>query len=110
ISVLKGRDLDKASLFAPALDPMSMTSTLIGPEPGVNGAEWLRKYLVFLVPRPWTFWSRCLPESLRPGRTVLLTWIGIAAAAGAFALMAVRWPRASSAAISDRPARTRTDD
>jgi hypothetical protein len=41
----------------------------------------MRDYLVFVVPRPWTLWSRYLPEDQRPGRTGLMTVIGLLVAA-----------------------------
>lgn len=86
IEIIEGRDLAGVRALTPAIRPMSMTSsTFAPPEEDVGRIpEWMREYLVFVVPRPWTLWSRYLPEELRPGPTGLMTSIGAAVAALSF--------------------------
>jgi hypothetical protein len=95
LAVFSGKDLDKVRALVPSPHPMSMTSSLYGPLPEMllkgRGPEWLREYLVFVVPRPWTLWSRYLPPSLRPGRTDLMTIGGFAVALAGVGLLVLRF-------------------
>jgi hypothetical protein len=83
-AVLSGRDLPLARAFVPNPRPLSMTSSIFGPPPNRNAPEWMREYLVFLVPRPWPLWSRYLPQHYRPGPTRTMTAIGCVIAAASF--------------------------
>ena len=49
----------------------------------------MREYLVFVVPRPWTLWSRYLPEDQRPGRTDLMSVIGLLVAIASLGTLAL---------------------
>jgi hypothetical protein len=58
-----------ADALVPSPDPMSMTTTLVGPtadDVRNMPRSWVRRYLVFLVPRPWVVWCWYLPDQLRP--------------------------------------------
>jgi hypothetical protein len=85
--VFSGRERGAVKALVPGPRALSMTSSLFGPTPSqlVHGRAWMRDYLVFVVPRPWTIWSRFLAEDQRPGRTGLMTAIGILAAATSLA-------------------------
>ena len=78
IAVLKGEEWRSATALVPGPRPMSMTSSIFGPPADQlsDAPKWMRQYLVFLVPRPWTLWSLYLPRELRPGNTALMTTIG----------------------------------
>jgi hypothetical protein len=87
MDVLRGRDLGGVRALVPGPRPFSMTASIFGPPPGrpVKVPDWMREYLVFLVPRPWTLWSRFLPDEQRPGPTGIMTllgWVAAVAAAG----------------------------
>jgi hypothetical protein len=86
IEVIEGRDLAGVRALTPAIRPMSMTSSTFGPPPEDVGRmpEWMREYLVFVVPRPWALWSRYLPDELKPGPTGMMTMIGGVVAAVSF--------------------------
>ena len=77
--VFSGRERGAVKALVPGPRPLSMTTSLFGPTPSQlpRAREWMRDYLVFVVPRPWTVWSRYLPENQRPGRTGLMTVIGV---------------------------------
>jgi hypothetical protein len=81
--VFSGRERGAVKALVPGPRPLSMTGSLFGPTPSQlpRARAWMRDYLVFVVPRPWTLWSRYLPEDQRPGRTGLMTVIGLLAAA-----------------------------
>jgi len=83
VDVFSGRDRGAVKALVPGPRSLSMTSSLFGPTPSqlVHGRAWMRDYLVFVVPRPWTVWSRFLPDEQRPGRTALMTAIGLLVAA-----------------------------
>jgi hypothetical protein len=91
VAVLERRDVDRARALVPGPNPASMTSVIFGPPVQTlpQAPEWMRHYLVFLVPRPWVFWSRLLPEVQRPGSTGMMAGIGIIVALGSFAALAV---------------------
>jgi hypothetical protein len=61
-----------------------MTSSIFGPGPGQPVPEWMRHYLVFLVPRPWTLWGWYLPTYERPGPIGLMTMTGAVVALASF--------------------------
>jgi len=86
IDVFSGRERGAVKALVPGPRPLSMTSSIFGPTPAqlVHGRAWMRDYLVFVVPRPWTIWSRFLPEDQRPGRTGLMTALGILSALTSF--------------------------
>jgi hypothetical protein len=86
LDVLKGRDLERVRALVPGPRPFSMTASIFGPPPDrlAKAPDWMREYLVFLVPRPWTLWSRFLPDDQRPGRTGVMTLLGCLAAIAAF--------------------------
>jgi len=92
--VLRGRDIKYVHAFVPGPRPLSMTSSIFAPEQPVTGHFWVRQYLVFVVPRPWTIWSRYLTPDQRPGNVERMTLVGVAAAfigfAGLSALIFVR--------------------
>jgi hypothetical protein len=71
--------------------PLSMTSPIFGPafELAPHSADWMRRYLVFYAPRPWTLWSRRVPEHQRPGPTGLMTIAAALVAVAAFAALAL---------------------
>jgi len=94
-AVLSGRDLPLARAFVPSPRPLSMTSSIFGPPPNRNAPEWMREYLVFLVPRPWPLWSRYLPKQYRPGPTRRMTVIGCVIAVASFGGLVIA--RAASA-------------
>ena len=62
----------------------------VGPPPDLvdHSREWMQRYLVFSVPRPWTLWSRWLPEQHRPGPTGMMTVVGSLVAVASFGLLA----------------------
>jgi hypothetical protein len=105
LAVIQGRDLDQVRALVPARRPLSMTSSLFGPPPDrmADAPRWMRQYLVFLVPRPWTLWSRYLAPELRPGRTDLMTRAGLVLAVAAFGLLALRFPDRSALGASPLP-------
>ena len=76
-SVIGGRDLKHVRALVPGPRPLSMTSSIFGPPPSqlAMGHLWVRQYLVFVAPRPWTLWSRYLPPDQRPGNTGRMAWI-----------------------------------
>src|SRR5262249_20536914 len=86
IAILEGRDRARATWLVPGPRPLSMTSSIFGPPPDLlpKAPEWMRDYLVFLVPRPWTLWSRYVPRSQRPAATGLMTAIGVVTAMTSF--------------------------
>lgn len=70
IEILANADLAKVKALVPGPRPFSMTSAIFGP-PGAEltpsyAPRWLRTFLVFVVPRPWTVWGLILPPELRP--------------------------------------------
>lgn len=77
--VFSGRERGAVKALVPGPRPLSMTGSLFGPTPSQlpRAREWMRDYLVFVVPRPWTLWSRYLTEEQRPGRTEAMTIIGV---------------------------------
>jgi hypothetical protein len=89
VAELRRSDFDKVRALVPGPRPFSMTSPIFGPPPGdlPDAPAWMRQYLVFLVPRPWTLWSWFLPEEQRPGPAGLMTLIGCLAAALSFGLL-----------------------
>jgi hypothetical protein len=91
-SIARREDLSTVRALVPARDEMSMTSSLFGPPFGRRNdqARWMREFLVFVVPRPWPFWTAYLPQELRPGRTDLMLQLGLAAALAAFGLLGLR--------------------
>jgi hypothetical protein len=91
-SIAKGEDLATVRALAPARDQMSMTSSVFGPTPDRRNDQprWMREFLVFVVPRPWPFWSPYVPQELRPGRTDVMLRLGFVAAFAAFGLIAYR--------------------
>jgi hypothetical protein len=69
IEIIEGRDLAGVRALTPAIRPMSMTSsTFAPPEEAWKELECMRSTGVRGT-RPWTLWSRYLPEELRPGPT-----------------------------------------
>jgi hypothetical protein len=77
VAILQRRDVAGAKALVPGPRPLSMTSSIFGP--GVQllkPPQWMRQYLVFLVPRPWPLWSRYIGPELRPGATGVMTAIG----------------------------------
>jgi len=89
-TVFSGRDLGAVKALVPGPRPYSMTGSLFGPTPSQlpHARQWMREYLVFVVPRSWTLWSRYLPEDQRPGRTGLMTLIGLLVAGASLAALA----------------------
>jgi hypothetical protein len=89
-SVLAGEYRAEARGLVPGPLPYSMTSALFGPAFDLRPytREWMRRYLVFLVPRPWTFWAPLLPRDRRPGPTGLMTAVGAVVALAAFGTLA----------------------
>ena len=87
--VFGGRERGAVKALVPGPRPFSMTSSIFGPTPSqlLHGREWMRDYLVFVVPRPWPLWSRYLADDQRPGRTGLMTAIGIFVAVASFAAL-----------------------
>ena len=90
MSVIDGRDRAAARALVPGPLPLSMTSAMFGPSLDLlpNAQEWMRLYLVFLVPRPWPLWSPLLPEHQRPGPTSEMTLAGCLIALVSFATLA----------------------
>lgn len=90
-AVFDGRDHGEARAFVPGPLPLSMTSGIFGPplQFRSHSREWMRRYLVFSVPRPWPLWSRWVPERYRPGPTGVMTAAGGLVALAAFGLLAV---------------------
>lgn len=88
-SIIRHDDMKYATALVPGPEPSSMTSSIFGPPPELlaTGHLWVRQYLVFDVPRPWTFWSRYLPRYQRPGDTRLMTTLGEAAALVCFGVL-----------------------
>jgi hypothetical protein len=88
-AVFDDRARTEVRALVPGPLPLSMTSPIFGPAFGLapHSAEWMRRYLVFYAPRPWTWWSRWLPEHQRPGPTGLLTVAGALVAVAAFAAL-----------------------
>lgn len=72
--------------FVPGPEPLSMTASIFGPPPELlragGGPAWLRRYMVFTSPRPWTLWSSLLPASLRPCDPFLVAPLLLALAVG----------------------------
>jgi len=98
IAVWQGRDLGHVRALVPGPRPFSMTSSVFGPGPArlPQAPDWMREYLVFLVPRPWPLWSRFLAADQRPGRTGLMTVIGSLIAMASFGTLfnaVYRWSR-----------------
>jgi hypothetical protein len=89
VAILERRDLDGVRALVPGPRPSSMTSWIYGPPPEIlpRSPEWMRQYLVFLVPRPWPLWSRYLPPEQRPGRVGLMTLAGALVALTSFGLL-----------------------
>jgi len=87
--VFGGRDRGAVKALVPGPRPNSMTGSLFGPTPSQlpRARQWMRDYLVFVVPRPWTLWSRYLSEDQRPGRTGLMTVIGLLVAMASLAVL-----------------------
>ncbi|HEY7290403.1 MAG TPA: hypothetical protein VH583_11270 [Vicinamibacterales bacterium] len=98
-AVLRGRGARRAMEYVPGPRPMSMTSTVFGPTDLSTAPQWMRGYLVFLVPRPWTLWARYLPPAARPGNTPLMTALGLIVGCASFGALAVFVRR--SAAVVD---------
>jgi hypothetical protein len=89
IEIAGGRDLARVRYYVPSERFFSMTSSTYGPPLAArrNVPEWMRQFLVFVVPRPWPIWSQFLPPSDRPGPTGTMTAIGVLTAAAAFVLL-----------------------
>ncbi len=89
--VFSGRERGSVKALVPGPRPFSMTTSLFGPTPSQlpRAREWMREYLVFVVPRPWTLWSRYLPEDQRPGRTDLMSVIGLLVAIASLGTLAL---------------------
>ena len=81
LAVMQQRDLEKVRALVPGPRPFSMTSWVYGPSDLREAPQWMRQYLVFLVPRPWPLWSRYLRPEYLPGRVGLM-----AATAGVMAV------------------------
>lgn len=90
IAVLEGRGREHVRALVPGPRPISMTSTIFGPPLFLvsDTREWMHRYLVFLVPRPWTLWSRFLPDAQRPGPTSAMAVSGSAIAMASFGALA----------------------
>jgi hypothetical protein len=89
-TILKGKEWRQAHALVPGPRPFSMTSSIFGPGPGQPPPEWMRNYLVFLVPRPWTLWGWYVPTYERPGPIGLMTMAGaVVALASVGALFAL---------------------
>jgi hypothetical protein len=85
VAILERSDVAGARALVPGPRPLSMTSSIFGP--GVQQLkppQWMRQYLVFLVPRPWPLWSLYIGAELRPGATGVMTAIGSAVAFASF--------------------------
>lgn len=97
IALLQQRDVQGARALVPGPRPFSMTSYVFGPPAALlpESPRWMREYLVFLVPRPWTLWSRFLPQEQRPGRTGLMTAIGCLVAGASFGALIQNLKRGS---------------
>jgi hypothetical protein len=89
--VFSGRERGSVKALVPGPRPFSMTGSLFGPTPSQlpRGREWMREYLVFVTPRPWTLWSRYLSEDQRPGRTGLMTMLGLLAAVSSLSALTI---------------------
>jgi hypothetical protein len=89
--IARGIVVTHARALVPGPRPMSMTSSIFGPPAPqlALGRLWTRQYVVFDVPRPWTFWGRQLPEEQRPGNIELMTIVGVIVAAAGFAALGV---------------------
>src|SRR5262249_33811881 len=77
-AVARRADVASAPERVPGPRPESMTGYVYGPTVAElpHASRWMRRYLVFLVPRPWVLWSRYLPTNQQPVPSTLLTWIG----------------------------------
>jgi hypothetical protein len=89
-AMIDGHDRAQARALVPGPLPLSMTSGIFGPPFHFisYSREWMRRYLVFSVPRPWTLWSRWVPERYRPGPTGMMTVVGSLVALASFGLLA----------------------
>jgi hypothetical protein len=89
LAIWRRRDLEKARALVPGPRPSSMTAWIYGPPPALlpQSPEWMRQYLVFLVPRPWPLWSRYLRPEYQPGRVGLMTVAGAGVAFTSFGLL-----------------------
>ena len=92
LSVIRQEGMSQVRWLNPARDRMSMTSSLFGPPPkkANEGPDRVRDFLVFRVPRPWTFWAPRIPPDLRPGPAGTMTLAGLAVAFVAGVAIVVR--------------------
>jgi hypothetical protein len=114
-NVLRGRDVKHVHAFVPGPRPLSMTSSIFAPAEPATGHFWMRQYLVFVVPRPWTMWSWYLTPEQRPGNLVGMMVAGVAAAllgfGGLFALIFLRrTPSSPSSQTKETEEETREHD
>jgi len=91
VLIARGNVVKHARALVPGPRPMSMTSSIFGPPAPqlALGRMWTRQYVVFDVPRPWTFWGRRLPAEQRPGNVELMTIVGGVIALAGFAALAM---------------------
>jgi len=113
--VLRGRDIKHAHALVPGPRPLSMTSSIVAPPQPATGHFWVRQYLVFVVPRPWTIWSWYLTPAQRPGNVERMMVAGVAAAflsfGSLFALILLQGsPPSPSAQTEETEEETREHD
>ena len=91
MAVWDGSERAAARALVPNLLPLSMTSVILGPPPVLlpYASEWMRRYMVFSLPRPWTLWSRFLADGQKPGPTGVMTMAGLAVALASFGGLAL---------------------
>lgn len=85
-AIARGQDLAGVTALVPGPQPRPITAAIYGPpmELRPSSPQWMRDYLVFFVPRPWTLWSLYLPDEQRPGRTGLITFVALLVGAISF--------------------------
>ena len=93
----------------PGPEPDSMTASIFGPDFRVQkpDREWVIRYLVFVVPRPWTLWIFWIPSDHRPANGVVIIPILVAGLLVPFGVAWFRLRRASTFTFDPDPALTR---
>ena len=65
--------------------------------PELPAAEWMRRYQVFWLPRPWPLWMRAVPHDQLVGLPWALATLGLMAGAGLAGMSAVRFAKSEGA-------------
>ena len=92
----------EADMFRPGPYPGLLTYAVFGGwgHPELSPPQWMRRYRVFWLPRPWPLWMRTIPEGQRP---INLPLGGALLAAMALAgMLAIRFGRGEPA-VKRRP-------